>query len=306
MDTQVIPARLACDCCLPDRPVRPDARSRDRRHRLEETRRLLTAAEQVTGSERHDLLDRVVMLNAGLAESIATRYRGRGVDFDDLRQVAYLGLVKAVHGFSTTKSRENNSEFYSYAVPTIRGELQRHFRDTAWTVRLPRRLQEVHQAIAIAEPDLMQTLHRAPTKAELAQQIGADLAEVAAAQTAADAGCFAPLSLDAPITTHSTHAAQELVGDTDTDFDQIERLILLQPLLAKFKDRERRIVELRFVHEWSQDKIAAEIGVSQMQVSRLLRQILNKLRAGLDQPRNQPRNQPRDQPRDQALPAAAA
>lgn len=258
-----------------DRPITADRR--DRRRRAEETKRLLTLAEKTTAAERRQLLDDVVLLNAGLAESVAARYRGRGVDADDLSQVAYLGLVKAVHGFTTDK----NSEFVSYAVPTIRGEVKRHFRDAAWTVRPPRRTQELHAAIAIAEPVLVQQLHRTPTNGELAEQIGAEPEEVSAAQGAADAGCFAPLSLDAPASNGATGAVHDLLGGPDSDYDRVERLMLLQPLIGKLKDRERRILELRFEHEWSQERIGAELGVSQMQVSRLLREILDKLRTAL-------------------------
>jgi RNA polymerase sigma-B factor len=258
-----------------DRPITADRR--DRRRRAEETKRLLTLAEKTTAAERRQLLDDVVLLNAGLAESVAARYRGRGVDADDLSQVAYLGLVKAVHGFTTDK----NSEFVSYAVPTIRGEVKRHFRDAAWTVRPPRRTQELHSAIAIAEPVLVQQLHRTPTNGELAEQIGAEPEEVSAAQGAADARCFAPLSLDAPASNGATGAVHDLLGGPDSDYDRVERLMLLQPLIGKLKDRERRILELRFEHEWSQERIGAELGVSQMQVSRLLREILDKLRTAL-------------------------
>ena len=249
----------------------------DRRHRAEETLRLLTLAEKSEEPERQRLLDHVVMLNTGLAESVAARYRGRGIDADDLSQVAYLGLVKAVHGFTTTK----NSEFLSYAVPTIRGEVKRHFRDTAWTVRPPRRTQELHAALAVAEPELVQRLHRTPTTRELADEIGAEPHEIRSAQAAADSGCFAPLSLDAPAAPGSSGAVNDLVGGDDSDYDRVEQVMLLQPLIADLRDRERRILELRFEQEWSQERIGAELGVSQMQISRLLREILGKLRTAL-------------------------
>lgn len=248
----------------------------DRRRRADETLRLLVLAEKTEDPDRQRLLDDVVMLNTGLAESVAARYRGRGVDSDDLSQVAFLGLVKAVHGFTTTK----NSEFLSYAVPTIRGEVKRHFRDVAWSVRPPRRTQELHAAIAIAEPELVQRLHRSPTARELADELGAEPHEVRAAQSAADAGCFAPLSLDAP-TQGTSGAVSELVGGPDGDYERVERAMLLRPLIANLRERERRILELRFDEEWSQERIGAELGVSQMQISRLLREILDKLRAGL-------------------------
>ncbi|HEY3003401.1 MAG TPA: sigma-70 family RNA polymerase sigma factor [Kribbellaceae bacterium] len=260
-------------------PIPSVADRKDRQHRAEETHRLLTLAEDSEDPERQRLLDHVVLLNTGLAEAVAARYRGRGVDSDDLSQVAYLGLVKAVHGFSTRKS----TEFVAYAVPTIRGEVKRHFRDAAWAVRPPRRTQELHAAIAIAEPQLMQRLHRPPTVAELAAEVGAPPDEVVAAQSAADAGCFAPLSLDAPATQGSPGAVNDLLGALEEDYDRVDRKLLLQPLVAGLRDRERRILELRFEHEWSQERIGAELGVSQMQISRLLREILGKLRAALDE-----------------------
>jgi RNA polymerase sigma-B factor len=259
------------------RNTSPLADRKDRQHRAEETHRLLALADETDDPERQRLLDEVVLLNTGLAESVASRYRGRGVDADDLSQVAYLGLVKAVHGFSAEKC----TEFVAYAVPTIRGEVKRHFRDAAWTVRPPRRTQELHAAIAIAEPELMQRLHRPPTVAELCDELGAEPYEVTAAQSAADAGCFSPLSLDAPAAQGSPGAVTDLVGGPEADYDRVERKLMLQPLVAGLRERERRILELRFEQEWSQEKIGAELGVSQMQVSRLLREILGKLRARL-------------------------
>jgi RNA polymerase sigma-B factor len=256
----------------------------DRRRRADETLRLLTLAEKTPEPERQHLLDDVVLLNTGLAESVAARYRGRGVDADDLSQVAYLGLVKAVHGFTTTK----NSEFLSYAVPTIRGEVRRHFRDAAWTVRPPRRTQELHAAIAAAEPVLVQRMRRTPTTRELADEIGAEPHEVRAAQLAADAGCFAPLSLDAPASQSSTGEVNDLVGSEDADYDRVEQAMMLQPLIAGLRDRERRILQLRFEQEWSQERIGAELGVSQMQISRLLREILDKLRRAMNEQQTQP------------------
>ena len=250
---------------------------RDRQRRAEETHRLLALADKTEDPERQHLLDDVILLNTALADSVASRYRGRGVDPDDLSQVAYLGLVKAVHGFSPEKS----TEFVAYAVPTIRGEVKRHFRDAAWTVRPPRRTQELHAAIAIAEPELMQRLHRPPTTDELGAELGAERDEVTAALSAADAGCFAPLSLDAPATLGSPGAVNDLVGGPEADYDRVERKLLLQLLVAGLRDRERWILELRFQHDWSQERIGAELGVSQMQVSRLLREILGKLRTAL-------------------------
>jgi RNA polymerase sigma-B factor len=244
------------------------------------TRTLLSRrAASTDDTLRQSLLDEAIELNLSIAHSIATRFRGRGVESDDLDQVAYLGLVKAARSYDPSA----DTPFLAYAVPTIRGEVKRYFRDCSWTVRIPRRLQELQGSIASVRPQLIQDLHREPTLAELAAEIGAEVNEVEAA-VAAD-GCFSVLSLDRPVDDDATASLADTIADADdTAFERTEAVAVLEPVLSELAPRERRILELRFVEGHTQADIGAEIGVSQMQVSRLLRGILDRLRDRIEPP----------------------
>jgi RNA polymerase sigma-B factor len=244
------------------------------------TRSLLDRRARSTDEEvRQLLLDRAIELNLGIAHSIASRFRGRGVESDDLDQVAYLGLVKAARSYRP----DTDTPFLAYAVPTIRGEVKRYFRDCSWTVRIPRRLQELQGSIASVRPRLLQDLQRDPTLAELAEELGADVAEVEAA-IAAD-GCYSVLSLDRPVDGEATASlADTIADDEDSSFERTEAVAVLEPVLSELAPRERRILELRFIEGHTQADIGAEIGVSQMQVSRLLRGILDRLRDQIEPP----------------------
>jgi RNA polymerase sigma-B factor len=210
-----------------------------------------------------------------MARTLASRYDGRGVDTEDLVQVAYVGLVKAVHGYQP----DPTTDFRSYAIPTIRGELKRHFRDSAWMVRPPRRIQDLQAAINAAEGDLAARLHRWPTEAELAAHIGVEVEQIVDAQRAQ--GCFHPFSLDAPMTADSSLSLGSLVADDADTYTLVDQVESLRPAVGDLSDRDRLILRRRFVDHWTQAEIAAEIGVSQMQVSRLLHRILLTLRAAL-------------------------
>jgi RNA polymerase sigma-B factor len=249
------------------------------------TDRLLDRADHSNDWERQQLLEKVVLLNAPVARSIATRYRSRGVDTDDLEQVAYLGLVKAAHGYKPAAA----TEFLAYAVPTIRGELKRYFRDCAWTVRPPRRLQELQGRIAAAEPQLTQELGHLPDSEELAEALDLEPTDVDDAEAAR--GCFTTLSLDAPGTTDSGTGLVETLGDTDEGFRQVEAIRILAPAVSRLGERDRKILELRFGCGMTQDEIGKQLGVSQMQVSRLLRSILDRLREDLTNSRKQQQEQ---------------
>ena len=247
--------------------------------RDEETRSLLSRrATSSDGELRRALLDQAIELNLGIAHSIATRFHGRGVETDDLKQVASLGLVKAANSYDPT----TDTPFLAYAVPTIRGEVKKYFRDCSWTVRIPRRLQELQAAIGAARPALFQELQREPTIPELAEAIGAELDEVTAA-IGAD-GCFKPMSLDRPLDGDGATPLAETLAAEDSSYEQLENVAILEPALSSLAPRERRIVTLRFVEEQTQADIGAEIGVSQMQVSRLLRGILGRLRKRIEPP----------------------
>lgn len=239
------------------------------------THELLLEADTVPDPRHQACLDQVVLLNAPVARSIASRYRSKGVDSDDLEQVAYLGLVKAANGYRLDAS----TAFLSYAVPTIRGELKRYFRDCAWTIRPPRRVQEMQGSIAAAEPELMQRLGHVPSDRETAAALGTDPSEIAEATSVR--GCFNTLSLDAPGTAEGGTSLMETVANAEDGYDLVENVHTLTPAVANLGDRERRILQLRFGSGFTQEEIGHELGVSQMQVSRLLRGILESLRADL-------------------------
>lgn len=210
-----------------------------------------------------------------VAESISGRYRQRGVPGDDLAQIAYLGLMKAVHGFDPTAGHD----FLTYAVPTIRGEVRRYFRDQAWTVRPPRRLQELQSRISAASASLHQSLGRSPRPAEVAAELGVDVEEVLEAMSAN--GCFTPTSLDAPASPDGTWSLGDLLSDGDGDAEASEARLLLSPALQSLPERDRRILYLRFCEQKPQREIAEEFGVTQMQISRLLSRILADLRGAI-------------------------
>ncbi|TDU89038.1 RNA polymerase sigma-B factor [Kribbella voronezhensis] len=241
----------------------------------EATEKLLAEAAQAPASRRRELLDEVIILNTPVARSMASRYRRKGVDADDLEQVAYLGLVKAVNGYRADAA----TAFLAYAVPTIRGELKRYFRDCAWTVRPPRRVQEMQGNIAAAEPELTQRLGHLPTDEETAEALGTAATEVA--EAASVRGCFNTLSLDAPSGLDNGASLIEAVPADEDGYELVENVQTLTPAVEGLGDRDRRILELRFCSGFTQEEIGNELGVSQMQVSRLLRNILDRLRTEL-------------------------
>ena len=227
--------------------------------------------------DRSALRARSIEAGLPLARSLAARYRGRGEPLDDLYQVAALALVKAVDGYDPTRL----AAFTSYAVPTIIGALKRHFRDATWRVRVPRRFQELAISLAPTSARLAQQLGRSPTRRELAAYLDAPESDVALALNAWQADH--PDSLDA-VSARSGEERRPLVetiGAIDARFDAINDRRALRPLLAGLPGRERRILAMRFFGDMTQAEIAAQIGVSQMQVSRLLVRILTQLRAGM-------------------------
>jgi RNA polymerase sigma-B factor len=220
-------------------------------------------AEAATCSDacrRAALRQEAVMLTLDVADRVARRYLGRGIDYDDLVQ-------------------DRGSGFVPYALPTVSGEVKRHFRDCAWLVRPPRRLQEARALLTSQEETLRQELHREPTPRELADATGLERDEVFAARLCGMA--YSGLSLDLPLDSPDGHLEVPA-----RESDDVERLVTLRALsaaLTRLTDRERRIVQLRFVEERTQSEIGEAIGVSQMQVSRLLTGIIAKLRRDLDE-----------------------
>jgi RNA polymerase sigma-B factor len=241
---------------------------------------------------RAALRERAIEAGLPLARHLAARYRGRGEPLDDLYQVAALALIKAVDGYDPTR----RVAFTSYAVPTITGALKRHFRDATWRLRVPRRIQNLAITLGPASANLTQQLGRSPTSTELAANLGAAEHDIAVAQTAWQA--YQPQSLDAPSATDGQTALIETIGAVDPHFDAVTDRYTLQPLLGRLPVRERRILAMRFCHDMNQAEIAAQIGVSQMHISRLLLRTLAALRAGMlaEQP-------PQSTPRTQGQPA---
>ncbi|HSS26154.1 MAG TPA: RNA polymerase sigma factor SigF [Mycobacterium sp.] len=218
--------------------------------------------------------DKIVERCLPLGDHIARRFEGRGEPRDDLVQVARVGLVNAVVRFDV----EAGSDFVSFAVPTIMGEVRRHFRDNSWSVKVPRRMKELHLRLGTATADLSQRLGRAPTATELAAELGMDRDEVIEGLVAGSS--YNTLSIDSGggSDDDDARAIADTLGDVDTGLDQIENRESLRPLLEALPERERTVLVLRFFESMTQTQIAERVGISQMHVSRLLAKSLARLR----------------------------
>ncbi len=215
------------------------------------------------------------MFNRPLATALARQYSGRGIDADDLEQVAMLGLCKAVRGYRPQPGKT----FTAYAVPTITGELKRHFRDCGWLVRPTRSMQEVGASIRAAIPTLTQRLSREPSSSDLADFLGVSAGVVEQARLAE--GMYQGWSLDVPVG-QATTPLRDMLADSGDGFAQVEAALTIGPAVAELTPRERAILRLRFVDNQTQEQVGRAIGLSQMQVSRLLSDILAKLRDRID------------------------
>jgi RNA polymerase sigma-B factor len=245
--------------------------------RSEVTARLLRRVQESTDSrERKRLQDEVVVLNMCVADAITSRYLGRGIPTEDLRQAAYIGLCKAAQGFNAAYELD----FLAYAVPTISGEIKRYFRDHGWAVRPPRRIQELQGQVSSVVSQLSQDLGRSPRPSEVAQYLEVPVEEVIEALSAD--GCFTPTSLDTPIGDSGDSSLGELLPANASDMSAAEARIMLAPAVRSLGERDQRILYLRFFKQWTQEQIANDIGVTQMQVSRLLSRILKELRGKLE------------------------
>jgi RNA polymerase sigma-B factor len=220
----------------------------------------------------------LVELNLTLVRFAAGRFRNRSEPMEDIVQVGTIGLIKAIDRFDPSR----DTEFTTFALPTIVGEIKRFFRDTSWAVHVPRRLQELRLALAKATEELTQRLDRAPTTAELAAQLGLTAEEVCEGLVAANG--YSVSSLDAQPGEDDSETGgsiAERVGALDPGMEGIENLESLKPLMAQLPERELRIISLRFGAELTQAQIGAELGLSQMQVSRLLSRAIRNLRTQL-------------------------
>ncbi|HLI54206.1 MAG TPA: SigB/SigF/SigG family RNA polymerase sigma factor [Acidimicrobiales bacterium] len=242
------------------------------REQLRETFRRYADTRDLT------LRDQLVEAHMGLAAYLARRFANRGQPLEDLTQVAALGLLKAVERFDPSLK----VEFSTYATTTIVGELKRYLRDRGWAVRAPRRMQELYLTLSRVVDPLGQELGRSPTIGELAAEVGASEEEVLEALEAGQAYRFA--SLDAPRSEGEGDTVGEAMGGEDDELARAEQRALLAPMLAHLPARQRQIVHLRFFEGLTQSEIARRLGISQMQVSRLLSRSVAQMRSLAKEP----------------------
>ncbi|MEV5976267.1 RNA polymerase sigma factor SigF [Streptomyces sp. NPDC052114] len=237
----------------------------------------LAALEEGTAEYQY-ARNTLIEMNMSLVRYAAGRFRHRADEMEDIVQVGMIGLIKAIDRFELSR----DTQFATFAVPYITGEIKRFFRDTSWAVHVPRRLQEARVELAKATEELSTRLGRAPRVAELAALMNLDEDEVVEAQVAANG--YNSTSLDASVhgdPDEGEAALADFIGEEDPALELVEDFHALAPLLAELDDRDRRILHLRFVDELTQAQIGERLGVSQMHVSRLLARTLERLRAGM-------------------------
>jgi RNA polymerase sigma-B factor len=229
--------------------------------------------------ESHDrrLRNELIEAHKSLAMHLARRFANRGEPFDDLLQVAYLGMLKAVERFDP----DRQLEFSTFATATVEGELKRHFRDRTWSVRVPRRPQELHLRLGNAINELSQRLKRPPRIPELAEELG--VAEEDVLEAMEVGGAYRSTSIDSrPSENSETLTLEGRLGEDDHGFDLAEHRVLLERVIEELPEREQTIIRLRFFEEMTQTEIAQQVGISQMHVSRLLARTLGVLRDRLE------------------------
>ncbi|MCF2527596.1 SigB/SigF/SigG family RNA polymerase sigma factor [Yinghuangia sp. KLBMP8922] len=262
-DTQTKPARTA---------------ARDVRQRTRALFARLRTLDEGT-PEHAEVRNALVELNLPLVRFTAARFRSRGEPVEDLVQVGVIGLIKSINRFDITRG----VEFPTFAVPTVEGEIKRYFRDAGWAVRVPRRLQELRMDLARADEELTQYHDRAPTDRELADRLGIPEEVVAEGQIARNA--YTAGSLDAALPGDLSGSRDDSLSRRlayeEPAFDMVEAVVALRPLIAELSARERLILRLRFVDDLTQREVGAQLGISQMHVSRLLSRTFTRLRRGL-------------------------
>jgi RNA polymerase sigma-B factor len=250
-------------------PVRPDLEDLDAAAIAYAER-----AQRVEGAERMVLREALTRLCLPFAGRLARRYRGRGESFEDLEQVARLGLVKAIDRYDPQRG-----SFTAYALITISGEIKRHFRDRTWGVHVPRRMQDLSLEVGHASMLLTSTMSRAPTADEVAAHLRVPVEAVRDAIESA-AG-YTSASLNAPLAGDGGGELGDLIGGADGDLELVDDRVTAADLLMRLPSRERRMLALRFYGNRTQAEIAAELGISQMHVSRLLTRALSWLREAM-------------------------
>ncbi|WP_094295386.1 SigB/SigF/SigG family RNA polymerase sigma factor [Mycobacterium neumannii] len=225
--------------------------------------------------QREAIVDRTLPL----ADHVARRYRNRGEPIDDLVQAARVGLVNAVNRFDP----DNGADFLSFAIPTIMGEVRRHFRDYGWAVKVPRRLKDLQGQLVKARAELAQNIGRAPTPSEVAAHLGIEREAVMEATIASSN--YSTLSTDVQASADDEfRSVGDTLGDIDPNIDKVVDLETVRPLIAALPEREKTVLVLRFFESMTQTQIAERMGYSQMHVSRLLAQALRRLREQVREP----------------------
>lgn len=229
------------------------------------------AFAEATGASRRDLREDLVNRASPLVRRLARRYRDRGEPLDDLEQVALVGLLKAVDGYDPERGL-----FCGYLLVTVSGELKRHFRDRGWSIRVPRRVQELTAQVARASADLTADRARRPTTVELADELHVSQAEVI--EALASSSAYRPVSLNVPLPGDDGAELADTLGVTDGEIGRVEDRLTVAELLCRLPARERRLLALRFYGNLTQTEIAQQMGISQMHASRLLSRALGWLR----------------------------
>ncbi len=242
----------------------------------EELRRLHRRFKETSDpAEKDRIKERLVTGYESLVHFLARRFQNRGEPLEDIVQVGFLGLIKAIDRFDP----DLGNEFTTFATPTIGGEIKRYFRDKGWAIRFPRRLQELYQQVVRANEELKNQLSRQPTVPEIAERLGVQPDDVLEAMEMSTA--YTPMSIDATVGGDGGEGGRSLtetIGGADSNLDRVEMRDVLQRAMAHLNERERRIMAMRFFDEMSQSEIAKRLGISQMHVSRLQRAALEQLR----------------------------
>lgn len=225
-----------------------------------------------------DAREQLVMSHLNLVRFLANKFKNRGEPLDDLVQVGYLGLLKAIDRFDP----ERGLEFTTYATPTIMGEIKRHFRDKGWSVRVPRRLQELSAKVNQATDTLTTELQRSPTVQEIADYLGASVDEVLEAMESSSAYSSVPLEGTGNSDSDDAPSVIDRYGSEDNELEFTDDRLVIEDALKGFSPREREVIELRFLKGMTQIEIAEKLGISQVQVSRLLRRTLKKIQEKID------------------------
>ena len=254
---------------------RPEATPVEASPQRQELRRLHRRYAEIDDpAERDRIREQLVRGYESLVHYLARRFQNRGEPLEDIVQVGFLGLIKAIDRFDP----DLGNEFTTFATPTILGEIRRYFRDKGWAIRFPRRLQELHQQVLRTNEALKNELGRQPTVPEVAERLGVQPDDVLEAMEMSSA--LTPLSIDATVGSGEDGGRQlgESVGGEDPNLDRVEMRQVLERAMQHLNERERRIMIMRFFEEMSQAEVAKRLGISQMHVSRLQRAALEQLR----------------------------